>query len=247
MDVKKKDETHRFRAGAFEGPLDLLLFLIRKAEVSIYDIPIAEITDQYLQFLKYATQINLENITEFYVMATTLLFIKSQMLLPVEFDLEDEASEARQELVDKLIEHQKFKRIGELITQKGRESEWVVERNAKQRVLQFTDEDDMWNQIDVWDLLKTFSGLMSSLSAERIIDLYEEVSINEKLTLIDEYLDTKGQFLFVDLIINPQSVMEIVCSFLAILESAKTRKICIYQNRLFGDIRITSNVRSEGS
>ena len=243
MNITESTDTHRFRAGAFEGPLDLLLFLIRKSEVSIYDIPISEITEQYLEYLEYATQIDLENITDFYVMASNLLFIKSQMLLPVEFDLEDEALDARKELVDKLIEHQKYKRISELISEKGKESEWVVERSKKQRTLPFSDDENLWDQIDVWELLKTFSNLMSTLSAERIIDLYEEVSINEKLTLIGEFLETKGSFTFVELIVNPQSVMEIVCAFLAVLESVKTRRISVYQNRLFGDIRITTKVQ----
>lgn len=235
---QQQREQQSFRVGAFEGPLDLLLFLIRKSEVSIYDIPIAHITEQYLDYLKYATEIHLENITDFYVMAATLLYIKSQMLLPIEVDLEDEDGDPRRELVDKLIEHQKFKKISEAISDRGKESEWVVERSKKQRILPFTDEDSLWNQVDVWELLKTFTDLMSSLSSERIIDLYEEVSINEKLTLISEFLEDRGEFLFVDLITNPQSMMEIVCSFLAVLESVKLKRISVYQNRLFGDIRI---------
>jgi segregation and condensation protein A len=233
------DEYH-FRIGSFEGPLDLLLFLIRKSEVSIYDIPISEITEQYLQYLKFATGINLDNITDFYVMAATLLHIKSQMLLPVEVDLEDEASDPRKDLVERLIEHQKFKVISEMISEKGKEAEWVVERSKKQRILPFSDDDSMWDRVDVWELLKTFSNLMSTLSAERIIDLYEEVSINEKLTLIAELLENRGEFYFVDLITNPRSMMEIVCAFLALLESVKTRRISVYQNRLFGDIRIST-------
>ena len=81
MDLPDNSDKHSFKIGKFEGPLDLLLFLIRKSELNIYDIPIAEITAQYLEFLQYATRINLDNITEFYVMAATLLHIKSQMLL----------------------------------------------------------------------------------------------------------------------------------------------------------------------
>ena len=231
-------DQHQFRVGEFEGPLDLLLFLVRKSEVSIYDIPISVITEQYLEYMKFATAVHLDRITEFYLMAATLLQIKSQMLLPVEIDLEDEASDPRQELVDRLIEHQKFKKITEIISEKGKESEWVIERDKKQRVLPFTDSEDLWQQFDVWELLKTFSTLMASLSAERIIDLYEEVSINEKLTLIHEYLETRGEFLFMDLIVNSRSFMEVVCAFLAVLESVKTRDVSVQQNRLFGDIRI---------
>ena len=237
MAVNEADQ-HQFRVGEFEGPLDLLLFLIRKSEVSIYDIPISVITEQYLEYMKLATTIHLDRITEFYLMAATLLQIKSQMLLPLEIDLEDEASDPRQELVDRLIEHQRYKKISEIISEKGKETEWVIERDKKQRVLPFANDEELWQKVDVWELLKTFSNLMASLSAERIIDLYEEVSINEKLTLIHEYLETRGEFLFVDLVVNSRSIMEVVCAFLALLESVKTRDVAVDQNRLFGDIRI---------
>ncbi len=238
MEVKNDKKQQHFKIGEFEGPLDLLLFLIRKSEVSVYDIPIAEITEQYLKYLTYATRINLENITDFYLMAATLLHIKSQMLLPVEVDLEDDGDDPRQELVERLIEYQKFKKITDLISKQGEEAEWAVDRSSKQRILPFSDDDDLWEQIDVWDLLKSFSSMISNLSTERIIDLYEEVSINEKLTLIREFVDQRGEFLFQDLLINRSSVMEVVCAFLAVLESVKMRLLYVYQNRLFGDIRL---------
>jgi len=226
-----------FRLGEFEGPLDLLLFLIKKNEVNIYDIPIAQITEQYLAYIEYATRVDLENITEFYIMAATLLYIKSRMLLPVEVDFDEEFDDPRQELVDKLIEYQKFKKLSDLIGEKEKDSEWIIERSKKQRTLPFPD-DDLWEQIEVWDLLKTFSNIMASLSSERIIDLYEEVSINEKISLINELLETKGEFLFTELIVRKASMLEVVCAFLALLESVKAKRITILQNRLFGDIRV---------
>jgi segregation and condensation protein A len=245
QETQKKEDNQSFKIGEFEGPLDLLLFLIRKSEVNIYDIPISEITDQYLQFLTYATRVNLDSITEFYTMAATLLHIKSQMLLPVEVDFGDELGDPRKELVERLIEHQKYKKISDLIAEKGREAEWMIERKKKQRILPFPEDDDLWEQIEVWDLLKTFSNLMGSLSSERIIDLYEEVSINEKLTLIHEHLDRRGEFLFTDLVTRSGSVMDIVCSFLAVLEAVKRKIIEIFQNRMFGDIRIRTAARKE--
>ena len=232
------EEKQRFRLGEFEGPLDLLLFLIKKSEINIYDIPIAQITEQYLKYLEYASSINLDNITEFYVMAATLLYIKSRMLLPVEIDFEDELDDPRKELVERLIEYQKYKKITELMTEKESESEWRIERRKKQRILQFPEDEDLWTQIDVWDLLKTFSSLIASISSERIIDLYEEVSVNEKISLIIELLDNQEEFLFTDLITKKNSMMDIICAFLAILESVKARRIAIYQNKMFGDIRV---------
>ncbi len=240
------DEKQRFKLGEFEGPLDLLLFLIRKNEVNIYDIPIADITEQYIGYIEYAARINLENLTEFYLLAATLLYIKSQMLLPVEVDFDDEFEDPRQELVERLIDYQKFKEISKLMEEKERAAEWTIERKKKQRSLPFSNDDDMWEQIEVWDLLKSFSTMIGTLSSERIIDLYEEVTINEKISLIHEYLEAREYFLFTDLLKNQTSTMEIVCSFLAILESVKVKLIAIFQNRLFGDIQIRKRVPLPG-
>lgn len=226
-----------FRLKDFEGPLDLLLFLIKKNELNIYDIPVAHITEQYLQYLRAAAELNLEDMTEFHVMAATLLYIKSRMLLPIEIALEDDAEDPRQELVEKLIEYQKFKKLSELMEAKEREAEWFIERKKMQRLLPFAEEE-LLEQPDVRDLLKTFSSLMSGLSEERIIDLYEEVSVNEKIALITEFLDTRGECTFSDLLIRKGSLIEMVCTFLAILEAVKIRMIVIVQSRLFGAIEI---------
>ncbi len=229
-------EKQHFHLGDFDGPLDLLLFLIRRSEINVYDIPIASITEQYLSYLSYATRVDLDTMTEFYLMASTLLYIKSKMLLPVELDMEDEIEDPRRELVEKLIEYQKFKKLSDLMAEKEGEVEWMIERTQSQRILPFAD-DGIWDQVSVWDLLQTFSSLLSSLSAERIIDLYEEVSVNEKITLITELLGNAPEFLFTDLI-RRRSVLEVVCAFFAVLEMVKERRILVYQNKLFGDIRI---------
>jgi segregation and condensation protein A len=228
-----------FRINDFEGPLDLLLFLIKKNEVNIYDIPIAQITEQYLGVLSFAVELDLEDLTEFYSLAATLLYIKSRLLLPVELSLDDDIEDPRQELVEKLIEYQKFKKLSELMEEKERETEWVIGRKKLQRPLPFTEED-LWEQVDIWDLLKTFSGLISNLSPEdeRIYDLYEEITINEKLALIDELLERKGEFSFTDLVVRSGSMLDIVCAFLAVLEAVKDRLIAIFQNRMFGDILV---------
>ncbi len=246
MDVGTQSEKQSFKLGKFEGPLDLLLFLIRKAEINIYDIPIASITEQYLGYLKYATRIDLDNITEFYLMAATLIWIKSRMLLPVEVDLANELEDPRRELVEKLIEYQKYKKLSELITEKEEEAEWILERKPNQIVLPFLDEE-VWESISVWDLFKTFYSIISSLSSEKTIDLYEEVSINEKITLIHEYLEARGQFLFTDLLTRSHSLMELICSFLAVLEMVKAREIQVFQNRLFGDILIRARTGEVGN
>jgi segregation and condensation protein A len=233
-----REGGNTFKINDFEGPLDLLLFLIKKNEVNIYDIPIGHITEQYLEYLDYAVQSDLASLTDFYAMAASLLYIKSRLLLPVEITGEDEEiDDPRQELVDKLIEYQKYKKLSELMEQKENEAEWVFERKKIQRALPFGDEE-LWERVDTWDLLKTFSNLVSSYNSERILDLYEEVSVNEKITLMNELLENKGECLFTDLIVRKGNLMDIVCAFMAILEAVKFRMASVWQNRMFGDIKI---------
>jgi segregation and condensation protein A len=222
----------------FEGPLDLLLFLIKQNRVNLYDIPVSQITDQYLNYVSFSDDIELDELSDFHVMAATLLYIKSRMLLPVEFDGEDEIEDPRQELVDRLIEYQKFKKLSELMEEKEREAEWFVERKKLQHILPFDDDDALWKKADVWELLNVFSSLTAHLSGERVMDLREEVSINEKITLITELIERKGECGFTDLLVRKGSIMDIVCAFLAILEAVKYRIVTIYQHKLFGDIRI---------
>jgi segregation and condensation protein A len=225
-----------FKLNEFEGPLDLLLFLIKKNDVNIYNIPVAVITEQYLDYLRSADTLDLDDVSEFNIMAANLLYIKSHTLLPVEIEIED-VEDPRQELVEKLIEYQKFKKLSELMEEKEREVELVVERKKLQRDLPFTT-DELWQRMDIWDLFRAFSTLMSNISPERIIDLYEEVSVNEKITLMSELLEERGECTFADLVVRRDSVMDIICAFLAVLEAVKVRMILIFQNTVFGDIRI---------
>ncbi|MDR0643648.1 MAG: segregation/condensation protein A [Treponema sp.] len=226
----------KFKLNVFDGPLDTLLFLIKKNNVSIYDIPIAEITKQFLDILRSAETIDLDETAEFHVMAANLLLIKSRTLLPIEVSIEDE-EDPRQELVGRLIEYQKFKKLSELMEEKVKEGELVVERKRIQRDLPFTNEE-LWQKMDVWDLFKTFSNLMSSIAPERVIDLYEEVSINEKIALLTEILEKKEGCTFSDLVIRKNSAMDIICAFLGVLEAVKIRMIQIFQNSMFGEIKI---------
>lgn len=228
----------QFKLGQFEGPLDLLLFLIKKNEINIYDIPIGEITEQYLEYLDYAVSTDLDNLTDFYVLASDLIHIKSRMLLPVEINFDDEELEdPRQELVDKLIEYQKFKKLSELMEQKEEELEWRFERKKIQRILPF-EEEELWEKVDTWDLLKVFSNLVSSFNTEKILDMREEITISEKITLMNEFFDNQGECLFTDLIVRKGNLLDVVCAFMAILEAVKFKIACIYQNRMFGDIKI---------
>ena len=235
----EKTVKNDFSLPAFEGPLELLLHLINKNEVNIYDIPISEITEQFLEYLDYVISPDLDNLVDFYAMAADLIYIKSRMLLPInEDDLEgEEIEDPRIELVEKLIEYQKYKKLTTLMEEKEEETEWFFERKKMQVSLPFED-GQMWERVNTWDLLKTFSNLISSYNKERILTFYEEVSVNEKITLMNEFLEEKGECMFTDLIIRKGNLLDIVCAFMALLEACKFKIASIWQNRMFGDIKI---------
>jgi segregation and condensation protein A len=233
---------HRYTAGQFEGPLDLLWALICDNKVNVYDIPISQITEQYLEYLDYAASTDLADLSEFYNMAARLIYIKSRMMLPVEVKVDDdEFSDPREELVDKLIEYQKFKKLSSLMEEKEDENEWSFERKKIQRVLPF-DDKNLWEKIDTWDLLqqmqKMFRNMLLEYSDEKILDMSEQISVQEKITLMNEFLESAGECLFTDLIIRRGSEMDVICAFMAVLEAVKIHAASIYQNRMFGDIKI---------
>ncbi|MBE6351528.1 MAG: segregation/condensation protein A [Treponema bryantii] len=240
-----------YQVGEFEGPLDLLWTLIHESKINIYDIPIAQITEQYLEYLDYAVETDLANLSEFYSWAAKLIYIKSRMLLPIEVEFDgEEMEDPRQELVDKLIEYQKFKKLSSLMEEQEDDSEWNFERKKIQRVLPFDETESMWEKVDTWELLQqmqsVFKSMMSKYSNEKILNMYEEISVNEKITLMNELLDNKKECMFTDLLTRPGNAMDIICAFMAILEAVKFRMITIFQNKLFGDIKICCNNESDG-
>ncbi|MCX7026934.1 MAG: segregation/condensation protein A [Spirochaetes bacterium] len=233
-------KRRNFRLKDFEGPLDLLLFLIKRNDMNIYDIHIASITEQYLQCLADEYNVDLDELSDFYNLAATLLLIKSRTLLPGGGSDDEDFDDPRQGLIDKLIEYQKYKKLSGLMVEREMEVEWTLERSSMQRILPFPEKEteDLWADLDVWDLLRTFSSLVQNFDSERIIDLYEEISINEKIALLLELLERKGHFSFVELVTRPRSALDLACAFLAILDSVKNKIIRIRQHRIFGDIQI---------
>ena len=236
-------EKRRYKVGEFDGPLDLLWALIRDNKFNIYDIPIAEITEQFLEYLDYAASVDLGDLSDFYKWAARLIYIKSRMMLPVEVKIEDDLDfdDPREELVEHLIEYQKFKKLSDLIEAKQDENDWNFERNKVQRPLPFDDEN-LWEKVDTWDLLeqmqKIFKTLMSQYTDQKILDVYEEISVNEKITLMRELLEEKNECMFTDLLVRKGNILDVICAFMAILEAVKFKMAAIYQNRMFGDIKI---------
>lgn len=244
--------VHQYKAGTYEGPLDLLWQLIKESRINVYDIPIADITEQYLEYLDYAASADLGDLSDFYNWAAKLLYIKSRMLLPVQITNDDEEEEdPRDELVNTLIEYQKYRRLSELMEEAEDTAEYTFERANIQRILPFDDGDSVWDEVDTWDLLqqmqRVFQNLISRFPKDKIINMYEEVSVNEKLTLIREKLEEAGECMFSELLTRPGNYMDIVCAFMALLEAVKSCVISVYQNRLFGDIKIAKRNGNDGA
>lgn len=236
---QEKNGGFSYTLQQFEGPLDLLLYLIQKSQVNIYDIPIGEITSQFLEYLDLAKQVDLNDLTDFYLMASQLLLIKSRMLLPNEhaFDDDDELTDPRLELVERLLEYQKYKKYTALLTHTGQSSEMPIERKKSQFMLPFED-GELWGEISVWDLLKTFSSLLKTITPDQVFNVYEEVTTKQKISLMYELFETRGELSFLDIVVHPDSAIDIICAFMAILEAVKFHMITIFQHVLFGDISI---------
>ena len=236
--------SRKYTAGNFEGPLDLLWSLIRENKINIYDIPIAEITEQFLDYLDYAVELNLQDLSEFYLWAAKLVCIKSRMLLPVEVKYDDDESmeDPREELVEQLIEYQKFKKLSELMEEQEEQSEWSFERKKIERILPFEDDETQWEKMDTWQLLqdmqKIFRNLTNVNPDERILNMKEEITPNEKITLMNELLEKHGECMFTDLITRRGNELDVICAFMANLDAVKMKIADIYQNRMFGDIKI---------
>lgn len=199
-------EQKKFVAGPFEGPLDLLWSLIRENKINIYDIPIAEITEQFQNYLDYAVEVDLQDLTEFYLWAAKLVCIKSRMLLPVEVSYDDDESmeDPRQELVEQLIEYQRFKKLSALMEEQEEQSEWSFERKKIERILPFEEDASQWEKMDTWGLLqdmqKIFRNLTNLNPDERILTPPEDITPNEKIALMNELLERKGECMFTELI-----------------------------------------------
>lgn len=231
---------------AFEGPLDLLLHLIKKAEVDIYDIPIAEITDQYLGYLKEMEELDLNIASEFLVMAATLLEIKSQMLLPKKKNVEDETSadiDPRQELVEKLVEYKKYKEFAEQL--KSIEGNNFIFFKAPEIIDDIESDEVFYKNITLENLMQSFRKIVNTYENKfnkrgvipRDID-YDEYKIEDKMDDIQRSLLKYKRLKFSEFFLQVKDKLEIIVIFLAMLELIKLKAIKVVQFNNFGDIMI---------
>ncbi len=228
----------------YEGPLDLLLDLIKKNEMDIYNIPISEITGHYLNYLHHMKELNLEIAGEFLVMAATLIYIKSKMLLPALEDEneEDGGEDPRAELVRKLLEYQAFKEaakeLGMLESERGK----VFTRQISDYYLSNLSGEEV--EIDtfsanLYDLFQAFHSVLKNAARDNFHEVFEEViSIEEKTSQIKERLSAAGTLLFTELIHRDATRNELIVTFLALLEIIRSKFARVEQGKHFEAIRI---------
>lgn len=240
---------HSIRLPTFQGPLDLLLFLIKKDEIDIYDIPIESVTRQYLEILNKIEKVDLELTGEFFVMAATLMLIKSRLLLPkhsLSEDEEIEEEDPRWELVQQLIEYKRLKEqsneLGILISQANdlmRRDVQEMNISKEKRALKNTDKMEIWN---------IFNKVLQRL-AEKIVvgEIHEEqISVAEQMNFILKSMTIHPKFLFSSLFLEKQiSLNTLIATFLALLELTRLNKIYLEQTENFSDILCTSRNFSE--
>ena len=226
---------HRIRAGDFEGPLDLLLHLVRVNEVEITDIPIVEITAQYLAYMDLMKELNLEIAGEFVVMAATLMHIKSQVLLPKDPLAEDEEIDPRAGLAQQLLEYQKYKQAAENLQAMDSVRSLIWTREAISD--EFKGEELL--AVDLFDLLKAFRGLVSRLGDEARLRLHRDtVSVADKISWLADLLEERRSASLDELLEAMPTRLDGIALFLAILEMMRLRMIVAFQRKLFGEIRV---------
>jgi len=230
---------HIFKLDKFEGPLNLLLYLIKKNEIDIYDIPIHEITEQYLKYLNLMKACDINLSAEFIIMAANLIYIKSKMLLPVESNIDEEYFEdPRTELVSQLLEYQKFKNATDELEQMAISQSNLFYRTKDQITFEFNDKEN-WVDINLFDLINIFNNLLKDIkSGKQEYIMPETITVNMKIEEISLNLDKSSHINFTELFEDFYNIWEIIVTFLAILELVKQKIIYVKQHKLFGDIKI---------
>jgi len=227
---------------SFEGPLDLLLHLIDVNKFNIFDIPIVEITEQYMEYLDSMETEDLNVMSEFLVMAATLLEIKAKMLLPVEVDEEGEEIDPREDLVQKLLEYKMYKYMSYELRDRLSVSGQAFYKGP-------TIPDEVAKYEQPVDLQKIFQGLMRR-QTEKIDPIRskfgqierEEVSLDEKMNAVRTYAESHSSFYFSALMMEQKGKIQMIVTFLAILELMKTGELTVMQEHTFDDMLITSRI-----
>ncbi|MDA3792374.1 MAG: segregation/condensation protein A [Elusimicrobia bacterium] len=238
--LKKKRSDWKVDINNFEGPLDLLLYLIKKKNLDIYDIPIAEITNEYLEYikaLKEEQKKELNNVGDFLVMASVLMRIKSRMLLPdpdiADDGDEESAEDMKRRLIERLIEYKKYKETVKFFRKRNSEYENVIPLRAYP-LKEFGQSVDA----TLFDLIDAFKEMIENATEDVKLILKEEISTEDRMRYIMDLIQSKKNIEVSDIADNADSVMELIVTLLAILELVRSHQISIIQDRKFGKIQI---------
>src|SRR4051794_33788452 len=247
---KQKQEPSDFPfevavSDVYEGPLDLLLDLIRKQDIDIYDIPIAKITAQYLKYVEHIKQLDVDVAAEFIYMASLLIHIKSKLLLPKDPDAPAD-DDPRSELVNRLLEHEKFKSAAQMLLQKQQIEEAVWTNPA---LKEFMDAEGTEPELaaDVIDLVKTFQQILDRARNRPVLSVDEEtVTVGQMIDYLRRRLSLEEKPIRLkQMLRNIDSRQTLVCMFLALLELVRLQAIQVRQDRVFGDILIRKHAEFE--
>jgi segregation and condensation protein A len=242
-------EAYPVKLASFEGPLDLLIHLIKRNEVNIYDIPIALITDQYLQYLALMQELNLDVAGEFLVMAATLIHIKSRMLIPrptPDVVGDEEEEDPREALVRRLLEHQRFKAAAELLHERQtvRAAQFHRPDAAVADVAGEGFEPEL--EVDLFTLLAAFRGVLErAKSRPKVVLPPEQMSIEQRIEQLLERLSETEAVGFEDLFADANSRPALIVTFLALLEMIRLKLIRVFQSGSFGPIRVYKRARPQ--
>ena len=233
--------SYKIKLDLFEGPLDLLLYLVKKDHLNICDIPIAHITEQYLKYLEFMRLLDLNIAGEFLVMASTLIHIKSKMLLPPEAKEEEEPEEAdpRQELIQKLLEYQKYREVAGALRQKELTRQNIFTRSA---VALPSENQEVYFEASLFDLISAFSKAIKEIPRELFYEVIkDEWTVEEKIHDLLHLFLNEAAVRLSSLFAKAKHQIEIVVTFLAILELIRLKEIVIVQKELFGEIQVMRN------
>jgi segregation and condensation protein A len=236
MNKSSADTSYVVKVENFEGPFDLLLYLVRNSKINIRDLIVSEITRQFIDTMQEG-RIQLEAVSEFIFTASHLLYLKSRFLLPEEIILVDEEPDERREYIENLIEYQKYRNAADRLKEVLADNT-ILQRRDSQLFIDFNDGEN-WEEISIVDLVVAFSRVASEVdkSVFRSVEM-EEISIEDKIDEILNQLIGQSQLMFDALFPSTFSKYELIITFLALLELVKMNKIYILQHKLFGSIKI---------
>jgi len=234
---------YQVKLETFEGPLDLLLYLIRKNEMDIYNIPIAEITEQYIEYINLMKSLDLDVAGEFLVMSATLLQMKSEAMLPAGvLSDDDEPLMTREELVRQLLEYKKFREAALELAYKEEAQKNIYSRIFLDPIIESLELKEYRVSATLFDLLSAFGEILKQMSEEEISEFREDTfTVQQKIDSIIEMLSIHKRIEFSKLFSELFTRLEVIVTFLAVLELVKRRKIIARQSQLFGSIWLYPN------